>query len=218
MLFLIFCGNPSKKITSLYRKKLVKDSAQTLENIIKECIKGKQSAQENLFKMFYGKMFGVCLRYIKDKDTAQEIVQEAFIKIFEKLDKFDFNGSFEGWIRRVLVNTAIDSIRKAKKDPFLVDNEASTFRNVEEDALEIEEQVEVVELKAEMAMEAIQQLSPAYRTVFNLYVMENYSHKQIGEMLGISEGTSKSNLAKAKANLKNSLKQQFDNIDNEKGY
>lgn len=196
----------------------MKETNEELENIVKDCIKGKRNAQEKLFKMFYGKMLGVCLRYMKDDDSAQEILQEGFIKIFEKLDKFDFKGSFEGWIRRIIVNTAIDAIRKAKKDPYLVENEALVFRELSENAMETQEQIDILELKADIAMEAVQQLSPAYQAVFNLYVIENYSHKEIGTLLGISEGTSKSNLAKAKANLKKHLEQRFNKIENEKGY
>lgn len=191
----------------------MKESREQLENLVKTCIKGKRSAQEKLFKMYYGKMMSVALRYMRDEDSAQEIVQEGFIKVFEKLDKFDFKGSFEGWIRRIVVNTAIDTIRKAKKNPFLVENESYTFRDVSENKLEEDEALELTSIKAEMALEAIHQLSPAYQAVFNLYVMENYSHKEIANELGISEGTSKSNLAKAKSNLKKYLEEKFYKIE-----
>ncbi len=157
-------------------------------------------------------MMVVCMRYTNDKDTAQEVLQEGFMKVFEKLGAFDYKGSFEGWVRRIVANTAIDSIRRSKKNPILTDND-NDFKIGGENPMEEQENIELGEVKAEMAMAAIQKLSPAYRTVFNLYVLEEYSHKEIAEMLGISEGTSKSNLAKAKMNLQKILNQQFMNID-----
>jgi RNA polymerase sigma-70 factor (ECF subfamily) len=154
------------------------------------------------------------MRYTKDQDNAQEILQEGFIKVFDKLGTFDFNGSFEGWIRRIMVNTAIDSIRKAKRDPFLAEDEANTFIEDGHNPMDEEEFLSNLSLKAEVAMKAVRQLSPAYQAVFNLYVFENQTHKEIGEILGINEGTSKSNFAKAKANLKKILEEQLKNIDN----
>ncbi len=153
-------------------------------------------------------MLGVCMRYTNDRDTAQEIVQNGFIKVFEKLNLFDHSGSFEGWIKRVIVNTAIDYIRKSKKDPFLTDND-NDFKLGGENLLEEAEELNLVDLKAEIVMGAIQQLSPSYRTVFNLYVLEDYSHKEIAEKLGISEGTSKSNLSKARVNIQKIIESKF---------
>ena len=157
--------------------------------------------------MLYGKMMSVCMRYSKDADTAQEILQVSFIKVFDKLEKYDFNGSFEGWVRRIVVNTAIDNIRKQNRDPF---STSEDYMFVSEDELSIEESFDTdVELKADMAMKAIQQLSPAYQAVFNLYVIENYTHKEVAEILNISEGTSKSNLAKAKKKLQEILQDKY---------
>jgi RNA polymerase sigma-70 factor (ECF subfamily) len=149
---------------------------------------------------------------VSDRDTAQEVLQEGFIKIFEKLGAFDHKGSFEGWIRRIVANTAIDAIRKSKKDPYRTDND-NDFKIGAEDLMVDREEMETLDLKAQVAMEAVQKLSPAYRAVFNLYVLEEYSHKEIGAILGISEGTSKSNLAKAKMNLQKILSEKFMNID-----
>lgn len=158
--------------------------------------------------MFYGKMLSVCMRYLPDRDSAQEVLQEGFIKVFEKIGAFDHKGSFEGWIRRIIANTAIDAIRKSKKDPYLTDND-NDFKLGGADPIVEREEIEFTDLKAEIAMAAIQELSPAYRAVFNLYVLEDFSHKEIGEILGISEGTSKSNLAKAKMNLQKILSEKF---------
>lgn len=183
-----------------------------LKEIIEGCIRGKRKYQERLFKLYYGKMLTVCNRYMYDQDSAQEIVQVGFIKIFDKLASYDFNGSFEGWMRRIMANTAIDAIRKAKKDPFLAEDEARSFVDNAPEPFEKEEYLEITGLKAEIALKAIQQLSPAYQAVFSLYVFENQTHKEIGEILGISEGTSKSNLAKAKAKLKAILENEFEKI------
>lgn len=176
------------------------------------CIRNERKYQEQLFKLFYGKMLSVCLRYTVDKDSAQEILQDGFIKVFEKLGTFDFKGSFEGWIRRIIANTAVDAIRKSKKLPFLSEN-GSEFVSETVNPMEEAEMEGFRELKAEIAMSAIQQLSPAYRSVFNLYVLEEYTHKEIGEILGISEGTSKSNLAKAKQNLQRIIETKLVKFD-----
>jgi RNA polymerase sigma factor (sigma-70 family) len=188
------------------------ENKEQLKAIIEGCLQNNRRSQEELFKLFYGKMLSVCMRYINDRDTAQEVLQEGFIKIFEKLGAFDYKGSFEGWIRRIIANTAIDAIRKSKKDPYLSDND-NDFKLGAEDTMVEKENLEILDLKAEVAMEAIQQLSPAYRAVFNLYVLEDYSHKEISEMLGISEGTSKSNLSKARLNLQKILNEKFMNIE-----
>jgi RNA polymerase sigma factor (sigma-70 family) len=187
------------------------ENKEKLKLIIEGCLRNERRAQEELFRHFYGKMLVVCMRYMNDRDSAQEVLQEGFIKVFEKLGAFDYKGSFEGWIRRIIANTAIDSIRKSKKDPYLTDND-NDFKLGAEDEIEMREEMEITDIKAEIAMEAIQKLSPAYRAVFNLYVLEEYSHKEIAEILGISEGTSKSNLAKAKMNLQKMLSDKFMNI------
>ena len=188
------------------------ENKEQLKAIIDGCLQNDRRSQEQLFKLFYGKMLPVCIRYLSDRDTAQEVLQEGFIKVFEKLGAFDHKGSFEGWIRRIVANTAIDAIRKSKKDPYRTDND-NDFKIGAEDLMVDREEMETLDLKAEVAMEAVQKLSPAYRAVFNLYVLEEYSHKEIGAILGISEGTSKSNLAKAKMNLQKILSEKFMNID-----
>ncbi len=188
------------------------ENKEHLKELISGCIKNDRRSQEELFKLFYGKMLGVCMRYARDRDTAEEMLQEGFIKIFDKLEAFDYKGSFEGWMRRIVSNTAIDNIRKAKKNPLLTDNDED-FKLGGSDPMVENEELQFVGLKAEIAIEAIQNLSPAYRAVFNLYVMEEYTHKEIAEILGISEGTSKSNLSKAKMNLQRTLKEKFEKIE-----
>jgi RNA polymerase sigma-70 factor (ECF subfamily) len=184
------------------------DQQKELKAIVEACLRGERRAQERLFQTYYGKMLGVCMRYLSDRDSAQEILQVSFLKVFDKLEFFDFTGSLEGWIRRIVTNTAIDHLRKAKKDPFLSDQD-NDFVAGSADPMVEAEHTELLELKGQVAIEAIGKLSPAYRAVFNLYVIEEHTHKEIAEILGISEGTSKSNLAKAKMNLQRLLKEQF---------
>ena len=183
-----------------------------LKEIVNGCLNDNRRSQEALFKMFYGKMLAVCSRYISDQDTAQEVLQEGFIKVFDKLEVFDFKGSFEGWVRRIIVNTAIDSIRKSKRAPILKDKDTD-FKMDSTDLLEESETLKLTELKANIALKAVAKLSPGYRMVFNLFVIEEYSHKEIAEILGISEGTSKSNLSKAKMNLKRILTEEFGKLE-----
>ena len=190
------------------------DKKEQLDNIVTGCMKNDRVCQEKLFKLYYGKLMIVCLRYTNDKDTAQDILQEGFMKIFDKITSFESTGSFEGWMRRIVTNTALDHLRKSKKFNFVEENEINTKEEFV-DVDEVQEFENSIELKAEFALEAIQQLSPAYKTVFNLYVMEEYSHKEIAEMLGISEGTSKSNLAKAKMNLQKIIVKKYSKIANE---
>ena len=188
------------------------EQQKELKTIVEACLRGERRAQERLFQTYYGKMLAVCMRYLNDRDSAQEILQVSFLKVFDKLEFFDFTGSLEGWIRRIVTNTAIDHLRKAKKDPFLSDQD-NDFVTGSSDPMVESEQTALLDRKAQVAIEAIGKLSPAYRAVFNLYVIEEHTHKEIAEILGISEGTSKSNLAKAKMNLQRLLKEQFTLIE-----
>lgn len=191
------------------------ESKEELNYIIDGCIRNKRKHQEKLFKLYYGKMMGVALRYTKDNDTAQEIVQNSFIKIYDKLNTFEKEGSFFNWITRIVINTSIDAIRKSKKEPFKFGDE---YIFVEESSEDRDEELDVSNYNSNIILEAIQELSPAYQTVFNLYVVEDYKHKEISEILGISEGTSKSNLSKAKNNLQKILlnKKEFNTTFNQR--
>lgn len=186
-----------------------------LESAVKGCIAGDRRCQEQLFKAFFGKMMAVCMRYTRDRDTAQDMLQDAFIKAFDKVSDYNFSGSFEGWLRRIVVNTAIDHFRKNKNlialedDSVVADEDGENAGNTAED----EESSIYENIKPEMVIEAMQKLSPAYQTVFNLYVFENYSHKEIAEALNINIGTSKSNLAKAKMKLKGLLNKHLNYKD-----
>jgi len=169
-----------------------------LDDIVKKCVKGDRKAQQQLYKQFYRKMMGVCYRYSNNAEDAKDLLQDGFVKVFTNLGKYNFEGSLEGWIRRIMVNTAIDYYRKNRNIFFINDDDNSILENSKiVSANSIYSQFGVNDI-----MEAIQSLSPAYKAVFNLSVIEGYPHKEIAKRLNISEGTSKSNLAKAKQNLK----------------
>ncbi len=178
-----------------------------LEKIIKLCSKGDRQSQQILYKEFYGKMLKVCVRYSTNVDEAKDVLHDGFIKIFEKIDRYDYRGSFEGWVRRIIANTAIDNLRKRRD--FLSDYDI-TENLCEDDFIEEEKYKNI---SNEQVMKAIQCLSPSYKAVFNMYAFEGFSHKQIAEKLNISEGTSKSNLSKARVRLQEILKECMNKIE-----
>lgn len=139
-------------------------------------------------------MYGVCLRYAGNSEDANDILQEGFIKVYKNISKFRREGSFEGWIRRIFINTAIEQFRKKVKLYNVTEVQENTIEDKELDALD--------KLATKDIMNILNELSPGYKTVFNLHVIEGYSHKEIADILGITEGTSKSQLARAKGVLK----------------
>ena len=154
--------------------------------------------QQELYRRYASKMYGVCLRYAANTEVAEDISQEGFIKIFNKINSYRGEGSFEGWIRRIFVNTAIEQFRKKIYLQPLTETEENTVEGKYLSVLDNLAEKDIIQL--------VQQLSPGYRTVFNMYVVEGYTHKQIAEMLGISEGTSKSQLSRAKLILQDLVK------------
>ena len=155
--------------------------------------------QQELYNRFAPKMYGVCLRYTGNGDDAQDVLQDGFVKVFRKLDSFRSEGSFEGWIRRVFVNTAIEHFRRKHYMQPVTEREENTLESKTLTALDGLSEKDILKL--------VQQLAPGYRAVFNLYVVEGYSHKEIAEMLDITEGTSKSQLSRAKVILQDMIKQ-----------
>ncbi len=146
--------------------------------------------QRELYDRYAAKMYGVCLRYAANAEEAEDVLQEGFIKVFRKMATFRREGSFEGWIRRIFVNTAIEHYRKKTYLQPITEQEENTVEGKYISVLDKLAEKDIINL--------VQQLSPGYRTVFNMYVVEGYTHKQIAEQLGISEGTSKSQLSRAK--------------------
>jgi len=172
-----------------------------LHKVVRGCQENKPGAQRELYDMFKTKMFGICLRYAGNYDDAQDILQDGFIKVFEKIHQFGFKGAFEGWIRKVMVNTALEKYRLHYR---LVSVDENIAEIEHEDEKDIVSAIDVTEL-----MKIIQDLSPRYRVVFNLYALEGFSHKEISEMLQINEGTSKSNLSRARAILQEKVNKYY---------
>jgi len=169
------------------------------EKIVEGCISGKRRAQNQLYKRYAPGMFGVCMRYCINMAEAEDILQEGFIKVFKYIKSFRKVGSLEGWIRRIMINTAIAHYKKKK----------IYFNEINENDIElVEEQYNNVSYEPvdqEVLMNLIQNLAKGYRIVLNLYVFEGYSHKEIAEILNISENTSKSQLSKARKLLRKKL-------------
>lgn len=169
------------------------------EKLVKGCVKGRPEAQEALYNRYYRTMFGVCLRYAKDRETAEDVLQEGFIKVFTYIHTYTGNGSLEGWIRRIIVNTALEQYRKKGAMYAMVDLEKAYHHDAGEDI--------VGQLNEKELLGLIQNLPDGYRTIFNLYAIEGYNHREIGELLGIAEGTSKSQFARARQTLQENIYQ-----------
>lgn len=167
-------------------------------DLVEGCLRGDRAAQHELYNRFAPKMYGLCLRYATNAEEAEDILQESFIKTFRKISSFRGEGSFEGWLRRIFVNTAIEQYRKRMYLQPVTEYEEATIEGNYLSVLDNLAERDIIKL--------VQKLSPGYRTVFNLYVVEGYSHKQIAEHLGISEGTSKSQLSRAKQILQHLVK------------
>jgi RNA polymerase sigma factor (sigma-70 family) len=179
----------------------VSNSAE-IEKIIEGCKNNDRVSQQKLYKLLYSNMMGTCLRYTNDMDEAKDILQDGFMKVFMNIGKYTSDGSFEGWARRIFANLSIDYYRKRKNNNVYTNSDYIENIDVGQDD---ESENSKYNFKPELVMNHIQALTPAYKAVFNLNVMEGYTHKEIAQILGISEGTSKSNLAKAKATLKKKL-------------
>lgn len=172
-----------------------------LQKLIKQCKRNDRSAQEQLYRIYAAKLFGVCLKYSDSRQQAEDNLQDGFVTIFQKISQYKNQGSFEGWMKRILINTALQKHRKQK-----------LYTITNEDLLHEEEiEVETEELSVDFLLECVQSLPERYRQVFNMYVMDGYSHREISEFLQISEGTSKSNLARARMALKDKIEKYQDN-------
>ena len=160
--------------------------------LVEGCKKRDPKIQRALYASYHRKMYGVCLRYTDNSDDAMDILQEGFVTVYQKIDKFEGRGSLEGWIRRIMVNQAIGHYRK-KSRYFMVDIEEAWDVGMDETVFE--------RMGREELLQLIQDLPPGYRTVFNLYAVEGYTHKEIGKMMNISPGTSKSQFSRARVIL-----------------
>lgn len=180
---------------SMYQSALV-------DHLIEQCLRQDARAQRALYEQFSPKMYALCLRYVRESDDAQDVLLKAFTKVFEHLPRFKGEGSFEGWVRRIVVNEALMFLRKHKNCLMTVDLEGAAATSAEQ----------YTQLEADDLLRLVQALPEGYRTVFNLHAIEGYSHPEIAERLSISEGTSKSQLSRAKELLRQRI------TDYDRGY
>lgn len=173
--------------------------SKELQDLVKLCRKNDRKAQERLFKISYPLALTVCRRYTRDLEEAQSVVNEGMLKVFRELDQYSPELSFGGWVRRIMVNTSIDHFRRIKRylDRFSEIDGEEYVNDFDEDILD--------KISAEEILTLVSQLPPAFQMVFSLYAVEGYTHREIAEKLGISEGTSKSNYSKARAKMQKAI-------------
>ncbi|MDX2301235.1 MAG: RNA polymerase sigma factor [Microscillaceae bacterium] len=173
------------------------DNKEILIPLLEQCRSGNQTALKRLHQILYNYVFSICLRYSQSEEDAQEIVNDGFMKIFSKLHLYNPELSFKGWVRRIMINTAIDHYRKNQKHQH-IDLEQIDPGTVQSEILE--------KISGEEIIRLVQLLPPAYRMVFNLYIIEGFNHQEIANKLHISVGTSKSNLARAREKMKSLIR------------
>ena len=167
-----------------------------LVELINNCKKGNRQAQEQLYRDYSRILFGICLKYSRNKTEAEDSLHDSFMTIYSKIDQFKHQGSFEGWIKRITINTVLQKYRKEEKLTVISEN-------LEEE--ELDDNNSYLDIELDTLLGYIQELPNKYRLTFNMYVLDGYSHKEISEMLGTSLGTSKSNLARARGILKEKI-------------
>lgn len=166
-----------------------------LKKLIKKCKLKDNKAQSEIYQLYAGKLFALCLKYSKNYQEAQDNLQNGFITIFDKIGQYNFKGSFEGWLKRIVINTTLQTYREKNVLNLIT----------EEIPEEIEIEIDEDQVSLELLLKLIQELPNRYRLVFNLYVLDEYSHREIANMLSISEGTSKSNLSRARGILRDKI-------------
>lgn len=181
-------------------------SRPDLLHIIQGCVKAKRDSHKQFYELYYGYSMGICMRYCNNMDDAIEIVNDGFLKIFKALKSFspqhsNLEGSLKGWMKRIMINTSIDFLRKNKRRFLIVEISDHHFNEADE----VESAIDRMTYKE--IVEIVQKLSPVYKTVFNLFVIDGYKHEEIAKKLRITVGTSKSNLAKARMNIKKMLQE-----------
>jgi len=169
----------------------------SLEQLIAQCKKNDAQAQSKIYKLYASKLFSICLKYSRNYAEAEDNLQDAFVTIFKKIDQFKNKGSFEGWLKRITINTALQRYRSVGVFDIINENQ------IEDVSVEVDED----NISLDFLLQIIQNLPDRYRLVFNLYALDDFSHKEIAEMLDISTGTSKSNLARARLILKDKIEQ-----------
>ena len=176
--------------------------AETFDlQLIESCIKGDRASQKVLYDRLAARMFPVCMRYVGDREQAEDVLQDGFVTLFTRLDTYKGEGSFEGWARKIFVTTALMNLRK--KDALKMSDDLEAARS-----LKAETSSQIQNLGYKELMNMIMELPAGFRTVFNMYAIEGYSHKEIGEILGISETTSRTQLSRARISLQNKIKER----------
>ena len=175
----------------------------TVDSLLEGCRKNDRKTQELLYRSLASKMLAVCVRYAKDSFEAEDILQTGFVKVFQKISEFRGDGSFEGWIRRIMVNTAIEVYRKNHRNLKMVE--------IDQAYDQPQSMFNMTGLETKDLLKLIRELPAGYRIIFNMYAIEGYSHKEIGEQLHISEGASKSQLSRARALLREKIKKMEGN-------
>ncbi|MBO7133237.1 MAG: sigma-70 family RNA polymerase sigma factor [Bacteroidales bacterium] len=171
------------------------------EKLIRKCQQKSRKAFEELYRKFSPFVYGICLRYAKNRDEAQDILQECFIKVMERIGEFRFEGSFEGWLQRMVVNESLNYLKVNKNSFSEIDEEDADAEDVAADI--------VSDMTAKELLDVISRLPDGYRTIFNLYVIEGYQHNEIAEILNITESTSRSQLKKAREQLIDIIRNEF---------
>ena len=176
-----------------------------LEQLIQKCKKNDTKAQSEIYKLFSSKLFAICLKYSRNHAEAQDILHDAFLVIFKKIAQFKSKGSFEGWLKRIVINTALQRYRKK-----------GVLEIVNEELIEdVKVEIDNDDVNIDFLLKCIQELPDRYRLVFNLYVLDGYSHKEIAKMLNITTGTTKSNLARGRMILRNKIEKYKANLNSQ---
>ncbi len=194
-----------------------KETPETLDEIqlAKACIEGNERAQAQLYQIFGKQMMAVCIRYARDRDEAQDLFQDGFVKVFRKIDLYDGTGPLGAWIRRTMVNNALDQIRKNKREAKQVDAFKDEYLFNHEDQINPFQEDDNPIPDREKLMDLVAKMPHGYRTVFNMYAVEEYSHKEIADALGITESTSKTQYRKAKAYMRNLIENELNQTTRE---
>jgi RNA polymerase sigma factor (sigma-70 family) len=170
---------------------------ENIDQYIRKCVNNDREAQLKIYQLFSPVLYGLCLKYMRNEDDAKDVFQEAFVIAFQKMEQYKFEGSFEGWLKRIFINKLLETLKSKKKNVLFLD--------VFDTDIADEEEIELAPIEEEKLLEYIQELPDQYRMVFNLYVFEKMKHKEIAKLLEINEGTSKSNLNRAKSILKKKI-------------
>ena len=170
---------------------------ENIDQYIRKCVNNDREAQLKIYQLFSPVLYGLCLKYMRNEDDAKDVFQEAFVIAFQKMEQYRFDGSFEGWLKRIFINKLLETLKKKKKGVLFLD--------VFDTDIADDEEIELAPIEQEKLLEYIKELPDQYRMVFNLYIFEKMKHKEIAKLLEISEGTSKSNLNRAKSILKKKI-------------